>query len=157
MKFFLNFLIFAVFFLVISVATFSPLSLIRVLPSGGFVLGESSQMSGLALGLPTTLSAKSYEVSLDIYPSQKTYYTQVLKLKNQESGNQRYSVEIYDLQNGLTQLFRARAYFGSSPERQTVELRPGEEGYVNIFAEAPEGRSASVIKSRLRLLIWKLN
>ena len=92
----LNFLFASLFFLIISLAAFLPLPLIKLASpsSSSLVLGQST--SSAPIQVSQVLGVENSVASLVAlaYPDQKTYYHKIFKIRNNFSVAKKYKLEV---------------------------------------------------------------
>lgn len=130
MKLFVNFLLFTSFLSILSLATFYPISLMRVFSGGSFlVLGESTGPGPLTATRQGSLSGEIVSVSGRAYRGQNSYYNSAFQIENRSSQYQSYKVSVLKVYP-LESLLRVSL---SAKNDGVVTLSPGQSLPVGIL------------------------
>lgn len=156
MKTLSNFLLFSIYIFLVSVAVFSPLSLIKTrLPNSQLsVLGESAGPNNLEVTTEDSPSGRIISVSGFAYPGQNTYYNNAFKLTNQTDQSQFYKLVVlktYPLGKGLM------VELNAGGEGQNVSLSPGSSASVNVRITSQEEGDSPPHKFTAKILTLNLN
>lgn len=154
MKFLSNFLLFSVFTVLVSVATFYPLSMIRVVPVSQetTVLGESTGPNSLNVDQEGSISGSVVSVSGLVYPGQNSYFNSAFKIENNSDEAKTYKLSVVKVNPvGL-----GLSVFATGPSGDTITIRSRDSGLVNIVVSFLEGTGSVPIKFIARVAILSI-
>lgn len=162
MKTMVNFLFGSVFVLIISLAVFLPLSLLRLssTATSNLVLGEATSSQQIQVSQVSVVENSVVTVSALAYPNQKTYYHKIFKVRNNTFSPQSYKVEILSVSPDDADL-SAQVYFESSDQRSELSLLAGGEKEVSLlltlYPVSSTGTSTASRSYTLQIVLLSIN
>lgn len=139
MKLFVNFLLFSCLVVILSLATFYPVSLLRVFSPASelLVLGESTGPGGLTVASEGWVSGRVVSVSGKAYPGQNSYYNLAFRVENNSQVYQSYKIDVLKVYP-LSQSLQVSAVAG---KLGVITLAPGQSQPIGIMVS--EGSQTS--------------
>lgn len=129
----LNFLFASFFFLIISLAVFLPLPLMKLASpnSASLVLGQSTSSEQIQVSQVSLVQNSVVTLVALAYPDQKTYYHKIFKVKNSFTTVKKYKLEALSVLPEDHNL-SVQVYFESADQSNVINLNPGEEKEVSL-------------------------
>jgi len=138
-----------------SVATFYPLSMVRVSSSesGVAILGESTGPNTPRVARETSAVGSVFSVSGRAYSGQNSYYDGVFRVKNNSDVSASYKLDVLKVYP-FARPVKVMARVGES---DTVTVAPGQSVPVGIFVESLEGVSGQPFDFTAKVSVTPLN